>query len=954
MPGQSFPELEKNILTYWKEHKLFERSIAERPTDKQFTFYDGPPFATGLPHYGHIVASTLKDVVPRYATMRGYRVERRWGWDCHGLPVENLIEKELGLKTKQDIEKIGVAAFNDACKTSVLRYTNEWRATVERLGRWVDMDNDYRTMDPNYMESVWWVFKQLYEKGLIYEGKKAMHVCPRCATALSNFEVTLGYKDITDVSAFVQFQVNDPNAIANEDLYLVAWTTTPWTLPGNVLLAVNAAVDYLVVNIVDDKNYARNYVLAKDLAAAVLADTKYTVVKTVTGAELVGLTYKPLFPYYKNTAKAFRVVAADFVTTQDGTGIVHIAPGYGEDDYQLGQAEGVETIQHVSMTGQFVEAVIDFAGQQAKPKGDPTQTDKAVIAWLRQHNALFAVKEYTHSYPHCWRCDTPLLNYATSSWFVRVTQLKDDMIKNNHQIDWVPDHIKHGRFGKWLDGVKDWAISRERYWGAPLPIWKSQDGDILCVGSIAELAELSGEPVTDLHKQFVDPIVIHKDGKAYHRISSVLDCWFESGSMPYAQQHYPFEHADNFTKLFPAQFIAEGLDQTRGWFYTLTVLSTALFNQPAFKHVVVNGLVLAEDGKKMSKRLKNYPEPGIVLEKYGADALRFYLMSSPVVRGEDLRFSEKGVDLVMKKVIMTLWNVQTFYGMFAEGVAVPERPLSKNVMDQWVLAYAAAVTDTVTTAMDKYELQTVTTTLEQFIQEVSTWYIRRSRDRFKSNDQAEKLAALSTLRYVLLATVKLLAPFTPFIAEQIYLTLTGATAVGDSVHLQTWPVAEVSHKNEELLAQMQAVRTAVEQVLAQRESAGLKVRQPLAQVTVPGVQAWPETLQQVLCDEVNVKSVVDGEAMQLDTIITPELAEEGMVRELVRTINALRKQKKLTLKDQVAITYQTDDQLVQTVFTKYAIQLQQSVLAKNLILSDVAQAEVCKVNGATVTLTIAL
>lgn len=949
MAGQSFPELEKNIIEYWKKHKVFERSISERPETKPYTFYDGPPFATGLPHYGHIVASTLKDVVPRYATMRGYRVERNWGWDCHGLPVENLIEKELKLKTKQDIETMGVAAFNDACKTSVLRYTAEWKTTIERLGRWVDMENDYRTMDPNYMESVWWVFKQLFDKGLIYEGKKAMQVCPRCVTPLANFEVTLGYKDVIDTAVTWKFPV-----VGQAKTYLLAWTTTPWSTLGTTGLSVGPDFTYVKVK-VPTEHGVEFYVLVKDRVEIVLAGMEYEIVETMKGVDLVGWSYEPVMPEYRNlpdvVAKpnSYHVFPGDYVEVTEGTGIVTINGSYGEIDMQAAKRNDLPLVIDVEMNGTYNT----FAGKYAGKNVKVAQVE--IITDMQAAGFILKAEPFTHSYPHCWRCDTPLLNYATTSWFVRVTQLKDDMIKNNHQIDWVPDHIKHGRFGKWLDGVKDWAISRERYWGTPLPIWKSSDGDILCVGSIAELAELSGEPITDLHKQFVDPIVIHKDGKDYRRIESVLDCWFESGSMPYAQQHYPFEHKEDFSKLFPAEFIAEGLDQTRGWFYTLTVLSTALFNQPAFKHVIVNGLVLAEDGKKMSKRLKNYPEPNLVLEKYGADALRYYLMSSPVVHAEDLRFSEKGVDLVMKKVIMTLWNVQTFYSMFAEGVAVPVEPKSissSSVMDQWVLAYTAAVVKTVTTAMDSYDLQTVTITLEKFIQEISTWYIRRSRDRFKSSDPAEKLAALSTLRQVLLTTVKLLAPFTPFISEQIYLNIMGTTGVGDSVHLQTWPTVEPAHTNDALLSQMQAVREAVEQVLAQREAAGLKVRQPLAQVTVPGVQAWPQTLQQVLCDEVNVKVVVEGTTMQLDTTITPELAEEGMVRELVRTINALRKQKKFTIKDQIAITYQTTDQLIQTVFQKHSTQLQQSVLAKQLQASDSVQAEVCQVNGAAVTLTL--
>lgn len=937
MATQSFPELEREISDYWKQQQIFQRSIDERPVEKSFSFFDGPPFATGLPHYGHIVASTIKDVIPRYATMRGYRVERRWGWDCHGLPVENLIEKELGLKSKQDIEAIGVAKFNEACQACVLKYTAEWKQTIERLGRFVDMEHDYRTMDPEYMESVWWVFKQLYDQGLIYEGKKAMHVCPRCVTPLSNFEVTLGYKEIQDTAVTWRFKV-----VGEDNTYLLAWTTTPWSSPGITGLSIGPDYTYAKVQVGADFYYT-----SKDRVEVVFAGLDYSVVSTCPGSALVGLAFEPLWSSYKTlpevagNTQAYHVFAGDYVEVTEGTGIVTINGSYGDIDMQAAQRNGIPMVLDVDMDGRYNQKNPAYAGMsvaEAQPK---------LIAEMKA-KAVFKEEVITHSYPHCWRCDTKLLNYATTSWFVRVTELKDRMIANNQQVAWMPDHVKQGRFGKWLEGAKDWAISRERYWGAPLPIWKTTDGEILCVGSRQELSELSGQSIADLHKQFVDQLVIEKDGKTYHRIGAVLDCWFESGAMPYAQNHWQGgQTAGELPPGFPADFIAEGLDQTRGWFYTLMVLSTALYNKPAFQNVIVNGLVLAEDGKKMSKRLKNYPEPGLVMDKYGADALRFYLMSSPVVKAEDLRFSEKGVDLVMKRVIMTLWNVQTFYQMFAVGETVPVEPSKEHVMDAWVLAYTADTVEQVTRAMERYDLQAATARLEQYIQEISTWYLRRSRDRFKS-DPVTKLAALSTLRYVLVTASQLLAPFTPFIADKIYLTVTGEA--GTSVHLQSWPGVVMAHQSVDYLQTMQQVRGLVEQSLALREQAGIKIRQPLPSLTIP--TPLTEAFSKILADEVNVKAIQVGTGLQLDTTLTPELLEEGMLRELTRSINALRKQKKLTIQDKVDIIYQTDDAVIQAVLSKQAQQLCSNVLAKQVQASAVAQADVLKVNGATLTVSI--
>lgn len=948
MKNLSFAEAEQKINAYWKQHKVFERSISERPTDKQFSFYDGPPFATGLPHYGHIVASTIKDVVPRYATMRGYRVERRWGWDCHGLPVENLIEKDLGLKTKQDIEAIGVAKFNEACQASVLKYTTEWRATIERLGRWVDMDNDYRTMDPEFMESVWWVFKQLFDKGLIYEGRKAMHVCPRCVTPLSNFEVTLGYKEVEDLAVTWKFRLVDA-----PDTALLAWTTTPWSTPGITGLSVGPNYTYVKVKIGDEF-----VILVKDRVEAVLAGQDFTIVEELPGSALVGLRFQHVVPSYASlpdivaAKNVYQVFPGDYVEVTEGTGIVTINGSYGDIDMQAARKNDLPLIMDVEMNGVFNELAGAYAGLSVKD-GQVKVVSDAQAAGL-----VFKAEPFKHSYPHCWRCDTALLNYATTSWFVKVTAIKDQMIQNNEQVTWMPEHVKHGRFGKWLEGAKDWAISRERYWGAPLPIWKSADGEILCVGSKAELEQLAGVQLNDLHKQFVDGVVIKKNGKDYHRIAAVLDCWFESGSMPYAQAHYPFEHEQHFTSTFPADFIAEGLDQTRGWFYTLNVLSTALFNKPAAKNIIVNGLVLAEDGKKMSKRLKNYPEPNVVLDKYGADALRFYLMSSPVAAASDLRFSEKGVDLVMKKVIMTLWNVGTFYQLFAEGETVPagqtnaSGQTSAHIMDRWVLALMADMTTRVTLAMERYDLAEATRLLENAVQEISTWYVRRSRDRFKGSKE-DKQAALQTLRAVLENLITLLAPFTPFLAERLYLQLhPKAEAAGDSIHLQAWPMVAASEVDAELLQAMTAARELVETILAQREAAAIKVRQPLADVAVPNLSSLTPELQAVICAEVNVKRLVAGDVVKLNTVLTPELEVEGLVREFVRSVNALRKDQKLSIHDFVTLTYYTTDPLLQQMITANQAHLGSAVLATQLIQASESQANSLKLNGRILTISL--
>ncbi len=1386
-PKQSFPALEEGILRYWKEEDLFRRSVRHRggtsgdpldprlgAEDRRFSFYDGPPFATGLPHYGHLLAGTIKDVIPRYQTMRGKYVERRFGWDCHGLPIENLVEKEEGLTSKRDIDAKGVAWFNAKCRASVQRYANEWRTTVERMGRWVDMDWDYRTMDPEYMESIWWVFSQLHDKGLIYEGHKPMHVCPRCVTPLSNFEVTQGYKDVTDASATAKFELID-----EPGTFVLAWTTTPWTLPGNLFLAVHPDVAY--AKVVCD---GATYLLAADLVATVFKDREHTVQgKPMTGKTLAGKAYKPLFPYFvERYPKAFHIVTGDFVTTEDGTGVVHIAPGFGEDDFQVGKREKAELLQHITMDGRFVDAVSDFAGQEVKPADDPAKTDRAIAQWLEKRGLLFSTQSYKHPYPHCWRCDSPLLNYATSSWFVAVEKMRERLLDANAKTAWVPDHVRDGRFGKWLENARDWAISRNRYWGTPLPIWRTPDGvevvqsrDDLrakCPLRITKLTAVRhgesegnvtsvyqgtppGTPLTkrgqtqaeatgawlkdqgvtviycspllrtrmtaeriaaatgaeiiiddrlretgfgpyegksidtsdlallrerrakklasnqpesvfhlpgmeswadvsarmgaflretlprhrgdhvvvvthadplqtvrqfftgedpfklshqpyptyaepfsffwdhgteaslDLHKETVDDlrwasgskadatdvtlvrhgetdwnskgliqgsnenpplndagraqiralaatlkkqgfdgilcsdllrasesaailaeelgipvldtwkslrerdagtwsgtsrdevfaafpaafptqkislhhasppegealnifikrmeeayeavlerfpgkrllIVAHRgtvggllaiaEGsslrevsahelanaeavetrftKCTQRIPDVLDCWFESGSMPYAQPHFPFRNGDHERSApvgFPADFIAEGLDQTRGWFYTLMVLSTALYDRPPFRNCIVNGIVLAEDGKKMSKRLKNYPDPTAVIDRYGADALRFALMSSPAVKAEDLRFSERVVTETVRSVLLPLWNAYGFFVTYANEASwtpTVNRRSSAHPLDVWLRSEVQDLVNRMTSQLDAYDLSATCAELHDTIDALTNWYIRLSRRRFAGKgaldehadaavNEEERTDALATLYDALLTIAQLLAPFCPFATEAMFLNLVAEDH--GSIHLTDWPaLRSLSAAEQELLARQRLLRSIVSCGLQLRSAKKVKQRQPLSHLRVaisPGLlqSALTDADVRLVSQELNVKHVDilrdpgelgerillvdarkvgprvgsrvqeliaagkrgdfsqddqgylvlderlgfddanilyrgrDGEdvatapgiVVGLDVRITPELEREGLLREVIRAVQRLRKEQGCSLGDVITLS----------------------------------------------------
>jgi isoleucyl-tRNA synthetase len=857
-----FPAMEEEILRRWQEEGTFEKSLALRKEKKAYVFYDGPPFATGLPHYGHLLAGTIKDIVPRYHTMRGHHVERRFGWDCHGLPIEALAQEALGLAGSTAIKETGVDVFNEKCRSMVLTYVQDWRKTVTRMGRWVDFDNDYKTMDPTFMESVWWVFKQLWDQGRVYKDYRIMPYSWKLTTPLSNFEAGNNYKEIQDPAVTVRMRLaGDTGAESKSPLYVIAWTTTPWTLPGNLALCVGPEIDYVIV---EDPKSGDSYLLAEArLEAYYKKPDSYRILRRLKGKEAVGWTYEPIFPYFRDHPNSFRILADDFVSTEDGTGIVHMAPAYGEDDYRVCRREGIELVDYLDEECSFTGEIPEYAGSFCK------DADKDIIKRLRNDEKLTHQSTYQHNYPFCERTDTPLIYRAIDAWYVRVEDIRDRMVGHNETVHWVPDYVGRKRFDNWLRDAKDWNISRNRFWGSCLPVWvnESDSDDMLCVGSIAELETLSGEKVTDLHKHFVDKIVIERNGHTYRRTPEVLDCWFESGSMPYARNHYPFENKDGFEETFPADFIAEGLDQTRGWFYTLTVLATTLFDRPAFRNCVVNGMVLAEDGLKMSKRLKNYPDPGYILDTYGADALRLQLISSPVVRAEDLRFSEDGVKHSLRHLLLPWWNAYSFFVMYARtdewtpsrrpGAASPHR------LDRWILSSLETLNDRVVRAMDVYDLQRSVRPFIRFIEDLTNWYIRRSRRRFwKSTDDDDKLHAYATLYQVLLRLTKIAAPYVPFVSDAIYRNLR-TDDMPESVHLCDFPEADGTFRDPTLEAQMSDAMMVVNMGRVLRTEYKLKVRQPLKSIHIacrdPARVERIRDLADLVADELNVKQVDFGE-----------------------------------------------------------------------------------------------
>lgn len=957
MAKNEFIEMEEQVLDFWDGNKIFKKTLDKDSPKGDYIFYDGPPFATGTPHYGHLVASIIKDAVPRFWTMRGYHIDRVWGWDCHGLPIENIVEKDLGTNTKKEIEeKVGVERFNETARSKVFYYADEWKRIIRRLGRFVDMENAYRTMDKDFMESVWWVFKELWNKDLIYKDYRSMHICPRCETTLSQSEVTEGYKDIKDLSAVVKFEsVKEPGT------YLLAWTTTPWTLPGNVALAVGGDINYIKVKI-----EGKRYILAKMMAGSVLEGKDYEVEEQFKGADMVGLEYRPPFDaYFKkedldNKENGWKIYEADFVSTEEGTGIVHIAPAFGEDDMELGKERNLPFVQHVKKDGVFADEMGDFAGMKVKPKSDPMATDIEMIKYLSGKDLLFQKEKVGHSYPHCWRCDTPLLNYATSSWFVNIKKIKPKMLELAERIDWMPEHMKTGRFGNWLKGARDWSISRQRFWASVIPIWECECGQRKVVGSASELEELSGEKVDDLHKHVVDKIRFKCEecGGLMKRIPDVFDCWFESGSMPYASIHYPFENKERFDKAFPAEFIAEGSDQTRAWFYYLHAIATGLKESNAYNHVIVNGIVLAEDGKKMSKKLNNYPDPCYIMNTYGTDALRYYVLTSPAMMADNLNFSEKGVSDSLRKLNNILWNVYRFYETYAHPNSKPQVPNSENILDKWVIIRLNQLIKEVTEGMEAYNLPRATRPIAEFIDDLSTWYLRRSRDRFKGDDENDKEEALNTMGYALFELSKVLAPFTPFIAEQLYQKITGyGLKDGNrSVHLEDWPAfTEVSADDTLILDEMTKTRKVVELGLAKRDEAGIRIRQPLRELRITNCELREEYLQLVK-DEINIKEIIcegdEGElAVEIDTELSSELIAEGVCREVIRTVNAMRKKNGLTVKDRVDIYYKAEGDIKKAI-EDYKDQITKETLADSLEEGESQTKKEIKVNDENIILSI--
>ena len=855
----SFPDAEQTTLKFWKENDIFKKSLAKTATDPVYTFYDGPPFATGLPHHGHLLASTIKDIIPRYFTMNGRYVSRRFGWDCHGLPVEYEIDKKLGKPTHEVVEEQGISGYNAHCRSIVQRYAEQWQSTITRIGRWVDFDNDYKTMNAPFMESVWWVFKQLWDKDLIYRGTKIVPYSTALSTGLSNFEAGSNYQDVQDPAVVVLVKLSD------EDAHLAIWTTTPWTLPSNLGICVNANTEYVKVR---DEDLGVVFYVAKARLEAITKKRNITELDHLTGAALAQQRYEPLFPYFNDLAAkgAFQVHCDDFVTTEDGTGLVHMAPGFGEDDHRVMATAGIDAmICPIDDQGCFTDEVSDYCGVYVK------DADKAIMKDLKSRGLLYDQATLVHSYPFCPRSDTPLIYRAIPSWYVNVESFKDRLIANNDKINWTPQHIQHGRFGKWLAGARDWAISRNRVWGTPLPLWINDTTHAIhCVGSITELETLTGTTVTDLHRDHVDDLTFSKDGEpgVYRRITEVLDCWFESGSMPYAQQHYPFENQTHFEQGFPAEFIAEGLDQTRGWFYTLTVLATALFDQPAFKNVIVSGIVMAEDGKKMSKRLKNYTAPDELMDTYGADALRLYLINSGLVKAEEQRFADQGVKDMVRRTLLPWLNSFKFLQTYAsidgwradQHFAEPE-----HVLDRWILSRLQSLLALIERHMQDYKLYLVVPELLLFIDDLTNIYIRLNRARFWNEGlAADKCQAYSTLFTVITTFSTSMAPFTPFLAETIYRDLLHfyqhPESQPESVHLCDYPKANTAIIDRELEAGVTRLQHILLLGRQKRNDLKIKIKTPLATLTVIHKDQHMldeiKKLAPIIQAELNIKSIV--------------------------------------------------------------------------------------------------
>ena len=1034
LPENSFAKMEQNVHERWVKNNIIKKNLDMNKGKKYFMFYDGPPTANGMPHVGHVETRVMKDIIPRYKVMKGYYVPRKAGWDTHGLPVELEIEKKLGISGKEQIEEYGVEKFVKECKDSVFQYVGEWEKMTNKVGFWVDMDNPYVTYHNEYIESVWWALKELWNKDLLYEGHKVMPYCPRCGTALSSHEVAQGYKDVKDLTCIAKFKVEDGQGF-DKDTYILAWTTTPWTLPSNLALCVNKTYTYTLVkaNIgTDEEPKYEKYILAKDLLDVVLKETPYEVEKEFKGEELLGTKYERLMPFGEVDGKAFVVIHGDYVNLEDGTGIVHIAPAYGEDDSLVSKQNGITFINLVDKSGKFVAEVKPWAGRFVR------DCNEDICKWLAEENKLFSKEKHLHSYPHCWRCDTPLLYYPKESWFVKMSSLRDELVANNNKVHWYPDTIRTGRFGKFLENVIDWGISRDRYWGTPLPVWKCECGHTECIGSIEELKDKAVDCPEDieLHKPYIDNVHLKclECGKKMERFKEVIDCWFDSGSMPYAQLHYPFENKDLFEKEFPAGFISEAIDQTRGWFYTLTALGTALFGKTPFENCIVLGHVLDGKGQKMSKSKKNGVDPMLLLNTVGADATRwhFYTCSAPWL---PTRLSLENVQETQRGFLSTLWNVYSFFVLYAE--IDQFNPLkyadfkSDNIMDRWIISKLNTLVKNVDEKLDKYDITSAATELGEFVDELSNWYVRRNRERFWGSElNDDKIGAYVTLYKVLTTVIKVSAPFVPFMTDEIYQNLVVGLdkTAPESVHLCTWPEVDEKAIDTKLEEEMDLAYKIVKLGRSARNSVNIKNRQPLSKMLI-SAKNLPEYYSDVVKEELNVKQVVLGADMKdyvsfeikpnlpvlgreygklipairakiaefnqmdlavkvqnggteyieiddtqielssenllvtmqgkegfafagegeigvvLDTHITPELKEEGMLREILSKVQNMRKDRGFEVLDRINL-YVSGNSAVEAIVKKFEDTIKHDTLADSVVYNEERKkAEEVSING---------
>jgi isoleucyl-tRNA synthetase len=942
-------EYEKDLVSYWQNNQTFQKSVDQRSADNSYVFYDGPPFITGVPHHGTLLTSIVKDVVPRYWAMKGKRVERTWGWDCHGLPAEVYTEQKLGIKDKHDVYRIGLEKYILTCRDNMVQTGSLWEDTIDRIGRWVNFKGAYRTMDKDYMESVWWAFSELYKKGKIYEGEKVLLYCTRDATPISKAEVAMdnSYQDITDPSVYVKFKLGDA--------YLLAWTTTPWTLHANTAIAVNKGVDYVEVSV-----GGQNIVMAKKLVSKVLTDEKHQplthkILRTFKGSELVGKSYEPLFAdalareASKHANNAYKIWHADFVTEEEGTGIAHEAPAYGEDDYELAKKLGFPMVIDTEDEGYYTSG--DWKGEQI------WEANKQIAKTLHEKGIVWKVEYITHSYPHCHRCGTKLMYRAHPSWFMDIDGQRIEMLSQNGEINWFPEHIKHGRSAKTIQSAPDWNISRDRFWATAMPVWKGTDAQgkehIKVVGSYQELKDLSGVELKDYHRPWIDAVKFTLDGVDYERTDKVMDCWFESGSMPFAQFHYPFENVEKFEQSFPGDFIVEYVPQVRAWFYYLNAVSIGIFGKAAFKNALVHGTIAGNDGRKMSKSFGNYTDPNVLMDEYSADSLRFLFLTSPLLNGEDFALQDKEVADVARKLSM-IWNMYDFFTLYADvdgwewdGKIEDPSKNCKNVLDEWIISRVHQLSTEVDKHMTVYDIPNATKPMLEFIDDASNWYVRRSRRRFwKSDSDADKQQAYQTLHYVLVQLSMIMAPFTPFLAEELYRKLTG----GESVHLLDWP--EAGHINELLVQEMSSVRALITEGLSVRAKEHIKVRQPLRQAVLTGANVKAlERFDDILKEELNVKTVVfqesDGpQQIEMNTKLDAELKREGLMREIVRQIQNARKQADLQVDDRIHLSLKTTDKNLEAAIKSHHQEITTETLAPKISVEEYKHTVTVKIEGA--------